>query len=60
MVRIKIVDLPQDAQISKEEMKKVIGGITGVNPSLCQPSNSLDFNQEFKEIDRWLDYDPYY
>ncbi len=54
MVRIKIVDPAQDAQISKEEMKRVMAGITGVNPRLRQPSNPIDFNEEFKEIDRWL------
>lgn len=27
MVRIKLNDLPQDTKISKEEMKKVFGGI---------------------------------
>ena len=28
MARIKISDLPQDLKVSREEMKKVIGGIT--------------------------------
>ena len=32
MPRIKINDLPQDVQISKEEMKKVFGGLGAPKP----------------------------
>ena len=40
MARIKINDLPKDVKISKEEMKRVLGGI-GTWPTPERPSGSL-------------------
>ncbi len=37
MARIKITDLPQDIQISREEMKKVFGGIRPDDGGLINP-----------------------
>lgn len=37
MARIKITDLPQDTQISREEMKKVFGGIRPDDGGLINP-----------------------
>jgi len=41
MARIKIKDLPRDRKISKEEMKKVIGGF---NPQPEPPAKIYYFN----------------
>jgi len=46
MAKIKIVDLPKDAEISKEEMKKVFGGITtsiGSIGGLTQPKITVNY-----------------
>lgn len=42
MARIKITDLPKDMKISKEEMKKVLGGalITGTILDFCRFQSS--------------------
>ncbi len=40
MARIKIKDLPKDKKISREEMKKVLGGF---NPQPDPPGRSLSY-----------------
>ncbi|MBW1709192.1 MAG: hypothetical protein JRG97_10070 [Deltaproteobacteria bacterium] len=41
MPRIKIKDLPKEQKISKEELKKIMGGIT-LNLGSAQPTFSID------------------
>ena len=56
MAKIKIDDLPEDKKISKEEIKRVMGGVVpGPLPyPLYDPKSSIylrgDYNLEQKEI----------
>ncbi len=56
MARIKIEDLPKDMKISKEEMKKVVGGAlityTGIESDLTQTSPTQTTNTTFEDFDQ--------
>ena len=45
MARIKIKDLPKDSKVSKEEMKKVFGGLL-TQPSFTSAKTRISFDPQ--------------
>lgn len=48
MKRIKIKDLPKDAKITKEEMRRVLGGIAIPSPTLSPDPHKIESSILFK------------
>ncbi len=57
MARIKILDIPRDTKVSKEEMKRIRGGALGVFSKIEWLSGDAvaDKNNEFPKI---ITFDP--
>ena len=49
MARIKVTDLPKDVTVSKEEMKKISGGVLRYSPLLVTKT-STDFDARIPQL----------